>query len=87
LPDPVRSELEQSGDVEKFTTRTDSAGRSQPATKPKTTAIHLPGDDGEKAFVEESKQIRAEKKPGQKKKQNGKPGFRPTYRNNPNGSH
>ena len=30
----VRRELENSGDVEKFSTRTDSAGRQQPAAKP-----------------------------------------------------
>jgi len=31
----VRAELEEAGDVEKFSTRTDSAGRQQPAHRPK----------------------------------------------------
>ncbi|MDJ0454372.1 ParB/RepB/Spo0J family partition protein [Gordonia amicalis] len=34
----VRDELELAGDVESFTTREDSAGRSQPSTKPRPAA-------------------------------------------------
>lgn len=57
----VRQELEDNGDVERFTTSTDTLGRNQPARKPIRTSFIDDTPEGQKEAFARSKELRHER--------------------------